>query len=298
MRQGSLLKQKQRVVHAQAKRKKSALYLPIIRQYSSTTWEEKACVVVSWEGKHCKKGMLQHGISPWSVWVRTFPYPATRWEVECWRDSSDAVPALLTVARALDEISMHPWITSTSVCVLCLFLDVLVSHRAIRLQTAPTSAPSLSLSELFPFCQPYLPVGYFSVLQWHRVWTSVSCPFRVTFSTPAVVSGHSAAAQVTLPLPCQFSIAAATCAGHQPRSRSQYRHRAQATFLVLVGCLSLLHIHFTSAHSLHLPSLLAVSTTCQGAFLWKHNKNTENIKKMSCLMGLKLSLGKQWKTIP
>lgn len=238
-----MLKQKQRVVHAQAKRKKSALYLPIIRQYSSTTWEEKACVVVSWEGKHCKKGMLQHGISPWSVWVRTFPYPATRWEVECWRDSSDAVPALLTVARALDEISMHPWITSTSVCVLCLFLDVLVSHRAIRLQTAPTSAPSLSLSELFPFCQPYLPVGYFSVLQWHRVWTSVSCPFRVTFSTPAVVSGHSAAAQVTLPLPCQFSIAAATWAS----ATIQESVQAQSTGHLSCSC----WMPFTSAHSLH-----------------------------------------------
>lgn len=194
--------------------------------------------------------------------------------------------------------NQHAPLDHKHICVCVVSLSrcpgVSQSHQA----TNSSYFCSQSKSELFPFCQPYLPVGYFSVLQWHRVWTSVSCPFRVTFSTPAVVSGHSAAAQVTLPLPCQFSIAAATCAGHQPRSRSQYRPRTWATFLVLVGCLSLLHIHFTSAHSLHLPSLLAVSTTCQGAFLWKHNKNTENIKKMSCLMGLKLSLGKQWKTIP
>lgn len=72
-------------------------------------------------------------------------------EVECWRDSSDALLALLTVARTLDEISIHPSNTSTSVYMLHLFLDVLMFHRATRLQTAPTSAPCLSLSETFKF---------------------------------------------------------------------------------------------------------------------------------------------------
>lgn len=90
----------------------------------------------------------QQGMSP----PRTFPYLAY-WnvEVECWRDSSDALLALLTVARTLDEISIRPSNTSTSVYMLHLFLDVLMFHRATRLQTAPTSAPCLSLSETFKF---------------------------------------------------------------------------------------------------------------------------------------------------
>lgn len=117
--------------------KKSSLYFPIIRQYFSTTWEEEACVLISWEGKHWKYQMspMEYPLGQFGsarcIPTQDFPYPAHCWEVECWKDSSEAVPALLTGAETPDEISIHPSITSTSVCVLHLFLDVLMFHGAI-----------------------------------------------------------------------------------------------------------------------------------------------------------------------
>lgn len=72
----------------------------------------------------------QLGVSP----PTTFPFLAYWWEVECWRDSSDAVPALLILAKT--GWNQHPPLVHKHICMCVASLsrcpDVSQSHQAIN----------------------------------------------------------------------------------------------------------------------------------------------------------------------